>query len=442
MSKELYDQELESMPKRALMGMQLERLKDVVKRAYSSSRFYRALYDEGGVSPSDIRSLEDVQNLPFLDADALRDAYPNGLAVSPRRHFREVAGRHRSGCLPAVVFYTRKDLRLRAQLYARNLVMAGLHEGDVVLNTVPCGIGQAGLGLNAGAHLAGMIAVPGNCCTTEELVSMMPELGISGLCATPTDMSLLAEHCSHIQWGHDRAPKLKVGLACGGLWPDGDRDELRQELEEALGIPVVDAVAMTQPLMEGVGAECRCRDGLHIWADAFLVECVHPDTSDWVDEGEIGELVWTWLAGDGSALIRYRSGDLATLSWEGKCACGRTHPKISPLLGRADESFTVAGHLVLAVQLEKGLKGIPELTGEYRVVVERPRTIDRVTLFVEVRDSLVLQDKERARKIRMQVADAAKAVIGIRAQIELVPPSSLPCAETRSQRIEDRRRAV
>jgi len=442
MSKELYDQELESMPKRTLMGMQLERLKDVVKRAYTASRFYRALYDEGGVSPSDIHSLDDIQNLPFLDADALRDAYPNGLAISPRRHFREVAGRRRSGCPPAVLFYTRKDLRLRAQLHARTLVMAGLHEGDAVLNLVPCGIGGPGLGLTAGVHLAGMVAVPGDSCGSEELVRILSELGVAGIAARPADLLLLAQRCSQMKWEHDRAPKLKVALACGGAWPDGERDESRQALEEALGVPIVDGVAMTQPPVEGCGAECRCRDGLHIWADSFLVECVHPDTNDWVEEGEVGELVWTWLTGDGSALIRYRSGDLATLTWEGKCACGRTHPKISPLLGRADESFTVAGHLVLAVQLDKGLKRIPDLTGEYHVVVERPRTIDRVTLQVEVRDSLLLQDKERARKIRMQVADAAKAVIGIRAQIDLVPPASLPRVSSRSQRIEDRRRAA
>ncbi|MGQ9524821.1 MAG: phenylacetate--CoA ligase family protein [Armatimonadota bacterium] len=442
MSKEFYDQELESMPKRVLVGMQLERLQDVVKRAYSSSRFYRALYDEGGVVPSDIRSLDDIQNLPFLDADALRDAYPNGLAVSPRRHFREISGRHRAESPPAVVFYTRKDLRLRAQLHARILTMAGLHEGDVVLNLAPCGIGDPGLGINAGAHLAGMIAVPGNWCGAGELFRMASELGVAGVCARPADLLLLTKQCSQVGWEHDRTPRLKVVMACGGAWPDGNRDEARDALEAAFGTPVLDAVAMTQPLLEGLGGECHCRDGLHVWADAFLVECVHPDTGDWVEEGEIGELVWTWLAGDGSALIRYRSGDLATVTWEGKCACGRTHPKVSPPLGRADESFTVAGRLVLAVQLEKSLRRISDLTGEYHVVVERPRTIDRVTLQVEVRDALLLQDKERSRRVRMQVADAAKAVIGIRAQIELLPPASLPAVSDRAQRIEDRRRAA
>jgi phenylacetate-CoA ligase len=436
-----FDEEMESMPKRRLLSLQLERLKSLVSRAYSSSRFYRALYDEGGVTPDDIKCIDDIQNLPFLDEQALRDAYPNGLALAPRRQFREVAGCLNGGA-PALVFLTRKDLRYRAQLCARNLVAAGLREGDAVLNLMPSGMGFQGHGYDAGAYAAGMMVVPRPACTLEEQVKLLPDIGMAGVCGSPVALQNLTQMLLEQLGPRDRALRLRLAMACDGEWPDGLYDETREELENRLGVPVVDAVAMTRPLLHGLGVECEEKNGLHVWADAFLVECVHPDTKEWVEEGYVGELVWTWLAADGSAVIRYRSGDLATLTWEETCPCGRTHPKISHILGRASESFTVAGKLVLAVALEKELNRIPDLTGEYRVLIERPRTIDRVTLFVEVRDSLALQDKERTRRIRMQVSDTAKAVVGIRVQVELVPPGALPRVNTRAERIEDGRRIL
>jgi len=442
MARECFDEELEALPKRSLCALQLQRLQEVVQRAYSSSRFYRALYDEGGVKPSDIRGLEDIQNLPFLDASALREAHPHGLNVAPRRQHREISGRPPVEDPPVLLVHTRKDLRNRAQLHARELWAAGLRDGDVILNLLGCGMGDPGHGVQDGAHAAAMVAVPSPCGCSSAWLNAASELGVVGLCASPSDLLDMAAQAEAEAPIQERAPKLRLAVCYGGQWPDGSRDEARQRIEKGLGVTLTDAVSMTYAPLYGTGVECHHSGRLHIWADAFLVECIDPESNDWVAEGHVGELVWTWLAGDGSALIRYRSGDLGTLTWEGKCACGRTHPTISPILGRADEAVQVAGRMVMTAELEQRLRALPDLTGEYRITVERPRTIDRVTVEAEVCDAGILDEKEAARRTIAQVADAAKAVVGVRVQVELRPPRSMPPVRSRAERIDDRRKVA
>ncbi len=318
-----FQEEIETLPKEQLRALQLQRLQAIVQRAYVQNRFYRTLYDEAGVKPSAIQSLEDIQKLPFLEKKTVRVAYPYGMALVQRGGDGGALEMHATSGTTGKsvpVFATKKDIEYWANLNARELWMVGMRPGDVLMNCYGYGLPTGGFGFHYGAMAMGAMAIPmgSDARQHERMIDFILDFGVKAVCMTPSVGLYLGNKAR--EHGVDfRESSLKIGLFGAEPWPW----ETRLKLEEYLGLTAYDEFGMTEFLGPGMTCECRERDGMHAWADAFLVECIDPETGAWVEEGKDGELVWTWLAADGTAMIRYRSRDLSRTWWEDRCACGR-----------------------------------------------------------------------------------------------------------------------
>ncbi len=442
-----FQAEIETLPKSQLQHLQLERLQAIVERAYTQNAFYRQLYDEAGVKPADIHSLEDIQKLPFLEKKTVRAAYPYGMALArPGSEGGALQVHATSGTTgkSVPVFATKKDLRYWADLNARELWMTGFRPGDILLNCYGYGLPTGGFGFHYGALAMDVMAIPmgSDARQYDRMLDFIIDFGVTGMCMTPS-VGLYVGNKARERGVNFADTRLKIGLFGAEPWPW----ETRLKLEELFGITAYDEFGMTEFLGPGMTCECETRDGMHAWADAFLVECIDPQTGKWVEEGQDGELVWTWLSADGTAMIRYRSRDLSRLWWEERCACGRTHHKIGAIKGRSDDAVSIRGLIVFPSQVEAALVKFPETGANFRIIVDKRNGLDTFELKVEVKEAALLADETRVHHLAREMAESVKTVTGNSPKVELVPADSLPRAsggesKTASARVEDRRKKV
>ncbi|MDQ2905868.1 MAG: phenylacetate--CoA ligase [Chloroflexota bacterium] len=442
--RSFFNEEIETLPREQLKALQLARLQTIVERAYTQNQFYRQLYDEAGVKPADIRALEDIRKLPFLEKKTVRAAYPYGLAfVKPGGPGGAVEIHATSGTTgkSVPVFATKKDIAYWADLNARELWMTGMRPGDILLNCYGYGLATGGFGFHYGALAMDVMAIPmgSDARQYDRMLDFIVDFGVTALCMTPS-VGLYVGGKARERGVDFTDTKLKIGLFGAEPWPW----ETRLKLEELFGFTAYDEFGMTEFLGPGMTCECQQRDGMHAWADAFLVECIDPETGAWVEEGQDGELVWTWLAADGTAMIRYRSRDLSRMWWEERCACGRTHPKIAAIKGRSDDAVSIRGLIVFPSQVEAALVQFPQTGSNFRIIVDKRHALDTFDLKVEVKDPALLMDEARQRSLAVQMAEAVKTVTGNTPHVELVAADSLPRAsggesKTASSRVEDRR---
>ncbi|MBA2391803.1 MAG: phenylacetate--CoA ligase [Ktedonobacteraceae bacterium] len=440
-----FNEEIETLPKEKLQALQLQRLQAIVERAYTQNEFYRRLYDEAGVKPSDIRTLEDIRKLPFLEKKTVRAAYPYGMAFArPGKEGGAVQIHATSGTTgkSVPVFATKKDIGYWSDLNARELWMTGMRPGDVLLNCYGYGMATGGFGFHYGAMAMDVMAVPmgSDARQYDRMLDFIIDFGVTAMCMTPS-VGLYVGNKARERGVDFKETKLKIGLFGAEPWPW----ETRLKLEELFNITAFDEFGMTEFLGPGMTCECDVRDGMHAWADAFLVECIDPETGEPLPEGSDGELVWTWLSADGTAMIRYRSRDLSRTWWDERCACGRTHPKIASIKGRSDDAVSIRGLIVFPSQVEAALVKFPETGANFRIVVDKKNGLDTFELKVEVKDSALLFDPERVRVVSREMAESVKTVTGNSPKIELVATDSLPRAsggesKTASARVEDRRK--
>ncbi|HEY5003387.1 MAG TPA: phenylacetate--CoA ligase [Ktedonobacteraceae bacterium] len=440
-----FNEEIETLPKEKLQALQLQRLQAIVERAYTQNEFYRHLYDEAGVKPSDIRTLEDIRKLPFLEKKTVRAAYPYGMAFArPGKEGGAVQIHATSGTTgkSVPVFATKKDIGYWSDLNARELWMTGMRPGDVLLNCYGYGMATGGFGFHYGAMAMDVMAIPmgSDARQYDRMLDFIIDFGVTAMCMTPS-VGLYVGNKARERGVDFKETKLKIGLFGAEPWPW----ETRLKLEELFNITAYDEFGMTEFLGPGMTCECDVRDGMHAWADAFLVECIDPETGEPLPEGSDGELVWTWLSADGTAMIRYRSRDLSRTWWEERCACGRTHPKIAAIKGRSDDAVSIRGLIVFPSQVEAALVKFPETGANFRIVVDKKNGLDTFELKVEVKDAALLFDPERVRVVIREMAESVKTVTGNSPKVELVAADSLPRAsggesKTASARVEDRRK--
>jgi phenylacetate-CoA ligase len=443
--RQFFNAEMETMPRSALKILQLQRLQAIVERAYTQNAFYRQLYDEAGVKPSDIRTLEDMRKLPFLEKKTVRAAYPYGLALFPPGSPNGALELHATSGTTGKsvpVFATRRDIQQWADLNARELWMVGVRPGDVLMNCYGYGLPTGGFGFHYGAMAMDVLAIPmgSDARQYERMFDFIKDFGVTVVCMTPSVGLYVGNKFAEHGWDMTQT-RLKVGLFGAEPWPW----ETRLKLESLLNITAYDEFGMTEFLGPGMTCECEVRDGMHAWADAFLVECIDPETGEPVEDGQDGELVWTWLTGDGTAIIRYRSRDLSRIWWEERCACGRTHPKIGAIKGRSDDAVSIRGLIVFPSQIEAALVRFPETGANFRIIVDKKNGLDTFDLKVEVKDVALLSHPEAVRTLQRQMAEAVKSVTGNTPHVELVPTDSLPRAtggesKTASARVEDLRK--
>jgi phenylacetate-CoA ligase len=443
--RKFFNEEIETFSKSKLQALQLQKLQSLVERVYAQNPFYQKLYKEANVKPSDIRSLEDIRKLPFLEKKTVRDAYPYGMAlVSPGSAGGALEVHATSGTTgkSVPVFATKKDISYWADLNARELWMTGMRPGDILMNCYGYGLATGGFGFHYGAMAMDVMAIPmgSDARQYDRMLDFILDFGVTAFCMTPS-VGLYVGNKARERGVNFKDTKLKIGLFGAEPWPW----ETRLKLEELFNITAYDEFGMTEFLGPGMTCECEVRDGMHAWADAFLVECIDPETGEPVEDGKDGELVWTWLSADGTAMIRYRSRDLSRTWWEERCSCGRTHPKIASIKGRSDDAVSIRGLIVFPSQVEAALVKFPETGANFRIIVDRRNDLDTFDLKVEVKDAALLDHPERARTLGRQMAEAVKTITGNSPKVELVPADSLPRAsggesKTASARVEDRRK--
>jgi phenylacetate-CoA ligase len=432
-----FDAAHETLEPGALRALQLERLQRVFARAYERSAAYRHLCRAAGVAPGDIRTLDDLRRLPFLDKAALRDAYPAGLRTCGLDEIIEVHSTSGTTGKPTPIWATRGDMDAWAERNARTMWMVGLRPGDLLQNCFGYGL-PTSIGLQYGAQHAGIGVVPAGIGRHELLIDLIVDLGVTAICTTPSYGLFLADKA--LERGVDLSSdsRLRVGIFGAEPWPESGRDRLAA----ALGVDAFNEYGMGEFLGPGMAAECPVKHGMHVWSDHLLVECVDPETLDPVGDGDRGELVWTSLTSESMAMIRYRSRDISSLTWE-PCPCGRTHPRIGRITGRSDDALSIGGLVVFPSQIEEVLVRFDEFANNFCMVVELVSNLDRLTVQAEVRDLAGLTQEARE-TLAGRIAAGVKTAVGVTPRVELFDPFSLPRmtsgqGKTACHRVDDRR---
>ncbi|MHC1600176.1 MAG: phenylacetate--CoA ligase family protein [Candidatus Methanospirareceae archaeon] len=425
---------IERMPLEDLHKLQEDRLRSLVHFVYAHSSFYRQRFRETGVAPDDIKELSDVTKLPFTTKLDLRDTYPTGMFCLPcdwvvRYHVSSgTTGK------PTVVGYTQGDVDMWTDSLARALTSIGLGRGDVIQVGYGYGLFTGGLGLHYGAEKIGATVLPIGAGNTERQIELMQDLGSTAIACTPSYFLYINEVAQKMGVSIRDDTKLKAGIFGAEPWSD----ETRRRIEDSTGIKAYDIYG-TSEMSGPLCTECHLQNGIHIWADYFLIEVIDPKTGEQVEDGERGELVVTTLDKRAFPLIRYKIGDITILNNE-PCECGRAHPRIMRILGRTDDMIVVRGINVFPSQIESVLMGIPEVGDNYQLIVDRKGPLDVMVVKVEVTESTFSDKIADLMSLSKVVGKELKNVLNITAEVELVEPGTIPRSMGKAQRVIDKRK--
>ncbi|MFN3383954.1 MAG: phenylacetate--CoA ligase family protein [Archaeoglobaceae archaeon] len=424
---------MERMPKKDLEKIQEKKLRALLNNAYNYSPFYRKKFDELGIKPENVRTLEDVEKLPFTKKADLRENYPFGMFAVPLSQIVRFHASSGTTGKPTLVGYTENDIRVWAESLCRGLVSCGVTYEDVIQIAYGYGLFTGGLGFHYAAEMLGATALPISTGNTARQVELMKDLGVTVIACTPSYMLYMAEFAEKMGTSI-RDTKLRIGIFGAEPWSE----ETRKRIEEKTGITAYDVYG-TSELSGPLFTECIEREGLHIWADHFLIEVIDPKTGERVDEAERGELVVTTLSKEAMPLIRWRTGDITVMETE-KCNCGRTHPRIMRILGRSDDMLIVRGVNVFPSQVEHVLMQIPELGEHYMIILDRVENLDEMTIQVELNEKVQIDKPVDVINIKRRVEEKLKSVLGVHANVELVNPGTIQRFEGKAKRIIDRRK--
>jgi phenylacetate-CoA ligase len=424
---------MERMPVEDLKEIQEKKLRALVNNVYNYSPFYKRKFKELGLHPSDIRGLEDLPKLPFTKKQDLRDNYPFGMFAVPISQIVRFHASSGTTGKPTLVGYTENDIRMWIESLCRGLVSCGVTHEDIVQIAYGYGLFTGGLGFHYAVEKIGATALPISTGNTARQIELMKDLGVTVIACTPSYMLYMAEYAEKMGTSI-RETSLRIGIFGAEPWSE----ETRKRIEEKTGITAYDVYG-TSELSGPLFTECTERNGLHIWADHFLVEVIDPKTGEKVGEGEKGELVVTTLSKEAMPLIRWRTGDITILETE-KCNCGRTHPRIMRILGRSDDMLIVRGVNVFPSQIEHVLMQIPELGEHYMIILDRVENLDVMTIQVELNQKVSIEKPGEILNLKRKVEERLKSVLGVHANVELVNPGTLQRFEGKAKRIIDRRK--
>jgi len=420
----------ETMPREQLAALQLERLQATLQNAYDNVPLHRARFDALGLTPQDIRCLDDLARLPFTVKADLRDHYPFGMFARPVEQLSRLHASSGTTGKPTVVGYTADDLDTWSDLMARSLHAAGARRGDVVHNAYGYGLFTGGLGAHSGAQRLGGVVVPMSGGSTERQVALIMDFKARVLCATPSYALAIAEVAE--QQGVDlRTSALRIGLFGAEPWSDG----MRSEIERRIGLKAVDIYGLSEIMGPGVACECACQCGLHGWEDHFLFEVIDPQSGRTLPEGVAGELVITTLTKQALPMLRYRTRDITRLT-RAPCDCGRTHVRILRITGRNDDMLIIRGVNVYPSQIEAVLVALPKLAPHYLLILERSGTLDKVQIEVEAEPGV---DTAEFDALAREAAHHIKSMIGITTAITVLAPGSIPRSQGKAIRLRDLR---
>ncbi len=428
-----YQPEIECASREEMLAIQNEKLVKQIKHVYENVKYYRDLMDEKGVTPDDIKSVDDLHKLPFLTKADLRDAYPYGLLGTDLKNCVRIQSTSGTTGRRVVAFYTQKDVDLWEDCCARAIVAVGGTNEDVCQVAYGYGLFTGGPGLNGGSHKVGCLTLPMSSGNTERQIQFMRDLHSTIICCTPSYAAYIGETLKEMGLTPDDID-LKAGIFGAEPWTE----EMRRDIEKSLGIKAYDIYGLTETSGPGVSFECEEQTGMHINEDHFLAEIIDPETGEVLPEGSKGELVFTSLDKEAFPLIRYRTRDICVLSRK-KCSCGRTLIKMSKPMGRSDDMLIIRGVNVFPSQIETVL--LQEgYTPNYLIEVDREKNTDTLDISVELTPNQFSDTVKDLAMKEKSLANAIKTMLGINPKVHLVAPKSITRSEGKAVRVIDRRK--
>ena len=429
------NREIECMPREELKKIQSERLCQTVRHCYENVECFRNRMDEKGLTPDDIHGIQDIHLLPFSYKKDLRDYYPYGLFAVP---MQKVARLHASSGTTGkriVVGYTKKDLDMWDECVARMLTALGVTDKDFVQVAYGYGLFTGGFGVHGGAQKIGATIIPISSGNTANQIQTMIDFGATVLCCTPSYAMYLGEEVERL--GVRDQLKLRVGVFGAEPWSEN----MRQQIEEKLGLKAYDIYGLSEVLGPGVSGECPEQAGMHVWEDNFYVETIDPDTGDVLPEGTPGELVFTSLTKEAFPVIRYRTRDICTLILE-PCKCGRTHIRMGKPNGRTDDMLIIRGVNVFPSQIEEVLLKVSggQITPNYQIIVDRVNNVDTFDINVEMSEAFFSDNVKAIERLEKRITEDLRSMLGISAKVHLVNPKSIVRSEGKAKRVIDNRK--
>lgn len=427
-----YQPEIETASHEQIRAWQDERLVSQVKHVWENVPYYRKKMEEKGVTPEDIKGVDDLHKLPFLTKDDLREAYPYGLLGTDLNKCVRIQSTSGTTGKRVVAFYTKEDVDLWEECCARAIMAVGGTNEDVCQVAYGYGLFTGGPGLNGGSHKVGCLTLPMSSGNTDRQLQFMTDLGTTILCCTPSYAAYLAESI------HERGLRDKIKLKAGIFGAEAWSENMRRDIEKALGIKAYDIYGLTEISGPGVSFECEEQSGMHINEDHFIAEIIDPDTGEVLPEGSKGELVFTCITKEAFPLLRYRTRDICVLSRK-KCSCGRTFVKMSKPMGRSDDMMIIRGVNVFPSQIETVLLE-QGYQANYQIVVDRVNNTDTFEVLVEMTPELFSDNLGKITEMEKDLVAALKAMLGIQAKVKLVAPKSIARSEGKAVRVIDKRK--
>ena len=427
----------ETLSRADIETIQLERLQETVRRVYGKVPAYRKKMEEAGIVPEDIRSLEDLQRLPFTTKQDMRDNYPFGLFAVPQKDLCRIHASSGTTGKPTVVGYTRRDLDIWSECVARIACMGGASSGDIAQICFGYGMFTGALGLHYGLEKVGAAIVPSSTGNTKKQIMFMKDFASTLLVATPSYALRIAEVAEEIGVDVKKELKIKIGLVGSELMTEA----MRQEMYKAWGdnMMLTQNYGMSELMGPGVSGECLELCGMHVNEDHFIPEIINPKTGEVLPPGEIGELVITCITKEAQPLIRYRTKDLTRLMYE-PCKCGRTTVRMENLLGRTDDMLKIRGVNVFPSQIEEILLNIEECGPHYEIIVGRKNHSDTLEIKVEVSADKLMDSYKALEGLERKVKAQIRTVLGLDAKVSLQSPNSLQLFEGKAKRVIDLRK--
>lgn len=431
----IWNKEIETMPRKKMRELQLERLKYIVRYCYDNVPFYKKRFEENGIDPDCIKSLEDIKRIPPTTKADLRDNYPFGMFAVPRKKIVRLHASSGTTGKPTVVGYTKNDLDIWAENMARLVYGVGANEDSIVQICFGYGLFTGALGLHYGLEKVGASVVPSSSGNSEKQLMLMRDFGTNTLVATPSYALYLSELAKELEF-----PMSDYHLKLGLLGSEGCTVEMRDQIERNWGMFVTDNYGLSEIGGPGMSGECEHRCGLHINEDSFLCEIVDPETLEQKGEGDSGELLVTTLTKEGMPLLRYRTKDITRINYE-PCKCGRTLARMDKTTGRTDDMIKIRGVNVFPSQVESALLGIDKIGPHYMLIVRREGFHDTLEVQVEMTDSSVLEKFSELEALHNTIKHKIKTVLGIDIKVTLVAPKTLERFQGKAKHVTDLRKA-
>lgn len=430
----IWNPEIECAEREQMHELQSNRLTGMVKRMYDNVPFYRNKFDEIGLEPGDIKTVDQLKDLPFTNKNDLRDNYPFGLFTVPQTNVVRIHASSGTTGKPTVVGYTHADLDIWAEVVARSLTMAGVHKGDTIQIAYGYGPFTGGLGLHYGAEKIGATVIPISTGNTKKQLQFMTDFRATVIACTPSYAAHLGECIANNGISADDV-KLRIGVFGAEPWTN----ELRCQIEKLLKVKAFDIYGLSEIIGPGVSMECGCQCGNHVFEDHFIPEIIDPETLEVLPDGELGELVFTTVSKVAMPLLRYRTRDLTRLHRE-KCECGRTLVRMDKCLGRTDDMLIIRGVNVFPSQVESVLMDMSETTPHYQLIVRRENNLDTLEILVEIDQKNWSDSIRELEGIRRRIENNIKSMLGIGAKIRLVEPNTIERSEGKAKRVIDNRK--